>query len=190
VNDQIYELGLVALAALLGGLVGFERTRADKPAGLRTHMLVAGGAALIIILGQVAAEEAGVSTADPARALHAVITGIGFLGAGTILHSRRGDITGLTTAASLLVAAAIGMAVAFEKFALAVGVTVLVLLTLTVLGFVEHRLERLHPTDPGDDGQPADDEDRAAADDRAGHDDTDGASEREEVSAWRQLTGT
>jgi putative Mg2+ transporter-C (MgtC) family protein len=187
VDDQLYELGLVALAALLGGLVGVERSRADKPAGLRTHMLVSGGAALIVILGGAAAEEAGLTTGDPARALHAVITGIGFLGAGTILHGRRGDITGLTTAASLLVAAAIGMAVAFGKIGLAVGVTALVLVTLTVVGFVEHRFGAFNGEDDTSTGATDRQQGAEAAEEgsRADADDAD-----EETSVWKQLTGT
>lgn len=91
---------------ILGGAVGFEREKADKPAGLRTHMLVAGSAALLTGMGRVVILNLGVDEtfirADPLRIIEAVITGITFLGAGTIIRHRGKDqIEGLTTAASL-----------------------------------------------------------------------------------------
>jgi putative Mg2+ transporter-C (MgtC) family protein len=98
----------VAMAALLGGLLGFERERAGKAAGLRTHMLVAVGAALFLIFPT----EAGMRSEDLSRVIQGVATGIGFIGAGTILKRADSDeIHGLTTAASIWLTTAIGLAV-------------------------------------------------------------------------------
>jgi putative Mg2+ transporter-C (MgtC) family protein len=137
-------LAYVAVAMLLGALIGLEREFKDKPAGLRTHMLVAGAAALLLSLGDVVTShfqlELGgqVVQADPIRIMEAVITGVSFLGAGTIIRSRAGgQVEGLTTAASILVAAAVGVCVALSQIVLALGVTVLVLITLRGLGFAE-----------------------------------------------------
>ena len=142
----------VGVAMLLGAIIGFERELEDKPAGLRTHMLVAGAAALLVALSSVVVERfaEGVggryTQSDPVRIIEAVITGVSFLGAGTILrHSARWRIEGLTTAASILFVAAVGVCVALSQFVLAVGVTALVLLTLRGLGFLEQQLgQRKH----------------------------------------------
>ena len=137
-------LAYVAVAMLLGAIIGLEREFKDKPAGLRTHMLVAGAAALLVSLGDVVTTQfelelgGQVVQADPIRIMEAVITGVSFLGAGTIIRSRAGlQVEGLTTAASLLVAAAVGVCVALSQIVLAAGVTVLVLITLRGLGFTE-----------------------------------------------------
>jgi putative Mg2+ transporter-C (MgtC) family protein len=98
----------VLVAAALGGLLGAERELAGKAAGLRTHMLVALGAALFVLFPA----EAGMNTSDLSRVIQGVATGIGFIGAGTILKRAETDeIQGLTTAASIWLTAAIGMAV-------------------------------------------------------------------------------
>ena len=94
------------IAALIGGLIGYERERAEKPAGFRTHLLVCMGAALLTI---VSIHGFGV-TSDPSRVAAGIVVGIGFLGAGTIIRGGAG-VVGLTTAAAIWVAAAIGMAV-------------------------------------------------------------------------------
>jgi putative Mg2+ transporter-C (MgtC) family protein len=140
-------LGHVAVAMLLGALMGLEREFKEKPAGLRTHMLVAGAAALLVSLGDtvvnhVRLELGGqVVQSDPVRIMEAVITGVSFLGAGTIIRSRaRHQVEGLTTAASLLLAAAVGICVALEQIVVGLGVTVLVLITLRGLGLVENAL--------------------------------------------------
>jgi putative Mg2+ transporter-C (MgtC) family protein len=133
---QLQILGEIVLAMLLGGAIGFEREAADKPAGLRTHMLVAGSAAMLTGLGSVMVTRLGVDqsviSADPIRIIEAVITGITFLGAGTIIRNRDSEnkIEGLTTAASLLLAAALGVAIALQQFVLAVGAAVIVLAIL------------------------------------------------------------
>lgn len=107
--DQLVRvLVRVVVAAALGGLLGAERELAGKAAGLRTHMLVALGAALFVLFPA----EAGMSTADLSRVIQGVATGIGFIGAGTILKRAESDeIQGLTTAASIWLTAAIGMAI-------------------------------------------------------------------------------
>ena len=137
----------VALAMLLGGVIGFERETASKPAGFRTHMLVAGSAALLVGIGftlvdrSVQARWTDAVTADPIRILQAIIIGVSFLGAGTIFRGKRPEeVQGLTTAASLLMSSGIGIAVALRQFLLAVGVTVLVALVLRLLGKLEKRL--------------------------------------------------
>jgi putative Mg2+ transporter-C (MgtC) family protein len=98
----------VAVAALLGALLGWERERAGKAAGLRTHMLVALGAALFVLFPA----EAGMDIADLSRVIQGVATGIGFIGAGTILKRPEAEhVEGLTTAASIWLTGAIGMSV-------------------------------------------------------------------------------
>lgn len=98
----------LCLAALLGGLLGFERESQGKSAGVRTHMLVAMGAALFVLLPY----QLGMATADLSRVLQGVIAGIGFLGAGAILKNDGDDkVKGMTTAAGIWMTAAIGIAV-------------------------------------------------------------------------------
>lgn len=113
------------LAVVLGALVGYERERAGKPAGVRTHGMVSLGAALFAV---VSLHGFG-GTGDPARVAAQIVTGIGFLGAGAILH-QRGNVHGLTTAASLWVTAAIGLAVGVGMVFMSVGTAALVFLLL------------------------------------------------------------
>lgn len=141
-------LGTVLVALLLGGLIGFEREDAHKPAGLRTHMLVAAAAALIVDLGDVMITHFHQQTlgslvqADPLRLIEAVTTGVSFLGAGTILRSRHGKgVEGLTTAASVLFTAALGVSVALSQYVVAVGSTLLALITLRLIRRFEGFLE-------------------------------------------------
>ncbi|HYF01965.1 MAG TPA: MgtC/SapB family protein [Patescibacteria group bacterium] len=135
--SQIKIIGEVALAMFLGGLIGVEREIANKPAGFRTHMLVAGAAAMLVALGEVVAidflknvpNEAVRS--DPMRIIGAIVTGVSFLGAGTIFRNQKGEhVEGLTTAATILLSAAIGTAVSVKQIVLAIGVTVLSLAVL------------------------------------------------------------
>jgi putative Mg2+ transporter-C (MgtC) family protein len=132
-------LGRLLLATALGGLIGLERELAGKPAGLRTNILICVGAALLMHISGVVATGAAVGPADPGRIAAQVVSGIGFIGAGTILVER-GSIVGLTTAATLWVVAAIGLAVGAELYVAAVGATLLVALTLFILGWVEDYL--------------------------------------------------
>lgn len=137
VTEQLRMIGLVALAMGLGALVGFERERSDKPAGLRTHMLVAGGCCLIALIGEIAFEQFSGIGGDPTRTLHGIVTGIGFLGAGSIIKGEDGRTEGLTTAASVLFVAVMGAAVAYEFWILATGATLLAIITLAGVRAVE-----------------------------------------------------
>lgn len=135
----------VLVAAILGGLIGAEREVADKPAGWRTHMLVAGAAALLTSLSYLlvesfsdTAQETFIRT-DPIRIVEAIITGVSFLGAGTIFRSDSRGVQGLTTAASLLFTASIGIAVALRELGLALCITLIAVLILRIVGWIERR---------------------------------------------------
>jgi uncharacterized membrane protein YhiD involved in acid resistance len=147
-------LGRLLLASVLGGGIGWEREHSHKPAGLRTHILICVGAALITDLSVRVAAASPVPS-DPARIAAQIVTGVGFLGAGTIMQAR-GSVMGLTTAATMWVVAAIGMAVGFGAIIEAVGTTFLVLLALIPLRTLEEkakeRMERnaLHVTAVGE----------------------------------------
>jgi putative Mg2+ transporter-C (MgtC) family protein len=136
---QFEGVAIVAMAAVLGGLLGVERELANKPAGFRTLMLVAGASALLMILGETVyaayAPATGASPAlDPTRVIQAIVMGIGFICAGTIIRRSEGSrVEGLTTAAVILMAAAVGIAVALKQLLLAIGMTVLTLIVL--IGF-------------------------------------------------------
>ena len=118
------------MAALLGGALGYERKRAGKSAGIRTHMLVALGAALFVLIPQ----KAGAALRDITRVLQGVVAGIGFLGAGTILKDEnRGEVRGLTTAAGVWLTAAIGVAAGMGRVESAVLSTALALIILSAL---------------------------------------------------------
>jgi len=135
---MISELELVArifLAFVLGGVIGFERERVDKPAGLRTHILVSVGSAQFTILSFYA-----FPGSDPSRIAAYVVAGIGFIGAGTIMQTRD-RIIGVTTAASIWVAASAGMAAGIGFYLAAVVVTVISYLTLKLGRWKEGRLE-------------------------------------------------
>src|SRR5438477_211221 len=125
----------LVIAAVLGGIIGLERELHHKPAGLRTNMFICFGAAMFTILSdQLAMEHPG----DHTRIAAQIIPGIGFIGAGSILHSR-GSVTGLTTAATLFVVASVGMAAGGGLYITAVFATVLILVALAVLGNLEGR---------------------------------------------------
>lgn len=124
-------VGLRIMAALLlGGILGLERGLKNRPAGLRTYMLVCVGACLIMLINQYTYQVFGVG--DPVRMGSQVVSGIGFLGAGTIIVTRRSQIKGLTTAAGLWTAAAVGLAVGigFYEAAFLGGIITFVVLTL------------------------------------------------------------
>src|SRR5687767_1142396 len=129
-------LGRLALAVLLGGIVGVERELSGKPAGLRTNILICLGSALLMDLSITIGMTDGVRTGDPARIAAQVVTGVGFLGAGTIMQAR-GEVVGLTTAATIWVVAAIGLAVGAGHRAEAIAAALLVTLVLTALGWLE-----------------------------------------------------
>jgi len=112
------------VATVLGGLVGYERERTGKPAGVRTHGMVCLGAALFTVVSVY-----GFGAGDPSRLAAQVVTGIGFLGAGAILHQRH-SIHGLTTAASLWVTAAVGIAMGVGMIAMSLVTALLIFLLL------------------------------------------------------------
>jgi len=143
---QLQVIAEVALAILLGGVIGIERELANKPAGFRTHMLVAGSAALLVGLGEAliqrfaTSDYVNVIQSDPMRIVGAIITGISFLGAGTIFRHET-HVEGLTSAASLLLCGAIGMAVALHQLIIAGGITLLTLIVLRCVKFIEARIK-------------------------------------------------
>ena len=121
------------LAALLGGIVGYEREHKGKAAGLRTHMLVAMGAALFVLVP----ERGGMGIADMSRVIQGVVAGVGFLGAGAIIkrHSEE-QVQGLTTAAGIWMTAAIGVACGLGREAIALLATLLAIVILVMLPHV------------------------------------------------------
>ncbi len=123
----------LVVAGILGGAIGLEREAKRKPAGLRTNMFICFGAALFTILSE---RLAGSFGGDHTRIAAQIIPGIGFIGAGSILHSR-GSVTGLTTAATLFVVAAIGMAVGGGFYLPAMFATLVILVSLHFLGWME-----------------------------------------------------
>jgi putative Mg2+ transporter-C (MgtC) family protein len=126
------------IAAVLGGAIGLERELSGKPAGFRTNLLICVGSALFTDLSMGMSEHARAMNmgGDPGRIAAQIVSGVGFLGAGAIMQAK-GSVTGLTTAATMWVVAAIGMAVGANAFAAAFSTTTLVLIALYVLGKVE-----------------------------------------------------
>lgn len=135
VLSQSYILLDVTIALILGGILGLEREWKQKPAGLRTNMIIAGAAALFVSLGRVVVidfsslidiDGLGV---DPIRMLHAVIVGVSFIGAGTILKSTAGTtVKYLTTSATILMSAAIGISISLKQYYLGVGATFILII--------------------------------------------------------------
>ena len=114
------------LAAALGAIIGYQRERAGKPAGLRTHILICVGAALFTI-GSLYGFGA---TADPSRVAAGIVAGIGFLGAGAILHRQGGIVEGLTTAATIWAVAAVGLAAGAGLYVVSVVTAAVILIVL------------------------------------------------------------
>jgi len=143
-NRLIIVLVRVFAAVLLGAVVGIERERAGKPAGLRTHMLVSLGTAVVVI----ACQDTGMSLDGLSRVIQGMVTGIGFIGAGTILKlNEQREIQGLTTAAGLWMTAAIGVAVGLGVLGLAVIGTVVTVLVLFLEHFIHARKNMQNRTD-------------------------------------------
>jgi putative Mg2+ transporter-C (MgtC) family protein len=132
--------GRLCLAALLGGLVGLEREIHSQPAGLRTHMIVAIGSCLIMLVS-IQMGVANPTRSDPARIAAQVVAGVGFLGAGAIMRSGL-SVRGLTTAACLWTVAAVGLAVGSGYWRAALVATVLTLISLSVFQKVERRFSK------------------------------------------------
>ena len=130
-------------AVLLGGIVGIQRERTHKPAGLRTHMLVCLSTAAFIV----GCSGFGMASADLSRVIQGIVTGIGFIGAGTILKlGQEHEIKGLTTAAGVWMTAAIGVSVGLGNLGIALMITVLAVAILW-LEKIEHRIERKRTED-------------------------------------------
>jgi putative Mg2+ transporter-C (MgtC) family protein len=149
----------VLVAMALGGVLGWEREASDKPAGLRTHIMVAGTAALLVSLGDTLVARAAAMghpslvRADPIRLVEAIVAGIGFLGAGTILRHGK-SVEGLTTAASILFTAGLGVAVALELWVLSVSLTLSAVVVLHVLARVA---QWISPSEPAPNSREASD---------------------------------
>jgi putative Mg2+ transporter-C (MgtC) family protein len=147
--EQIALIIQVIVAMVLGSVLGIEREFAGKPAGFRTQMLVAGASALLVGLARVLVDQFGdtftgqLIRSDPIRVMQAIVVGVSFLGAGTIFRRPTGEtIEGLTTAATVLLAAALGIACALNQFIVAIGVTVIALVVLRVLTLAERGQRR------------------------------------------------
>src|SRR5690606_16193144 len=156
IGSQLAVLLSTAYAMLLGGVIGWERELKDRPAGFRTHMLVAGAAALLVGLGDLLAVHFSAEDywdlvrVDPIRLIEATVAAVGFLGAGAIFRRSGGNsVSGLTTAASLLMVAAIGIAAGLHSYVLALGATLLTLAVLLVLSWAERHLGMRGEDDTG-----------------------------------------
>jgi putative Mg2+ transporter-C (MgtC) family protein len=153
VSFELQMLGKVVIAALLGGIVGVEREFAERPAGLRTHMLVGATSAFFVLLAThmiASFEPQDIVTVDPVRVVEAIVVGISFLGAGTIFKYTRegqGVVEGLTTSASIWSVAAIGIAVALNAFVVAAGAT---LLNLFINWGLMYIIGRINPSKSND----------------------------------------
>jgi len=138
--DLLFKL---VLAVVLGGVIGLEREIAGKPAGLRTNILICIGAALLtdVSIEITRGKLPGTQLGDPSRLAAQIVSGIGFIGAGTIMQAR-GTVTGLTSAATIWVVAAIGIAIGAGQYVEAAGTGLLVAIVLAGLGTLEHKLRR------------------------------------------------
>ncbi len=128
------------LSLIFGGIIGLQRERAERPAGLRTHALVCLGSTVFTLVSYLGFSSIG--SVDPSRIAAGIVTGIGFIGAGAIF--KQGPlIKGVTTAASIWIVASIGMALGVKLYYLAILVTILGFLTLSILKYIEDRLLKL-----------------------------------------------
>jgi putative Mg2+ transporter-C (MgtC) family protein len=128
----------LTLAALLGGFIGYERKQAGKDMGPRTHMLVAAGSAMFVLIPQ----QAGMPLSDLSRVMQGLLAGIGFIGGGAILKSpEQGRVQGLTSAAGIWMVAAVGVAVGLGRIASAVLAALFAYLVLSLLYRLERRMD-------------------------------------------------
>jgi putative Mg2+ transporter-C (MgtC) family protein len=128
-EELLMDIAKIFIAMLCGGIIGFERELKDKPAGLKTNILVSTGSCLFVIVGLEVAE---LFKDDPGRIIGPIITGIGFLGAGTIIRAR-GSVRGLTSAATIWVVAGVGMCAGMGLFHLAIILSLIVVVILFIL---------------------------------------------------------
>jgi len=147
-EQDLWILARIAAAMLLGGVLGIERELGKHAAGLRTHMMIAGAAALIVGLGDMIAEHFSgeqyreLIRIDPVRLIEAVVAAVGFVGAGAILRRSESDhVQGLTTASSLLMAAAIGIAAGLGNYLLALGASLLCVIVLAMFRRLEAKID-------------------------------------------------
>lgn len=141
VGSEIEIFVRLAVAMVLGVILGLERTYAHKTAGMRTYGLVALAAALFVILGQEAIRYYDAYNFDPMRIASQVVVGVGFLGGGMIIL-RENTVANITTAAGIWVSAGIGMSVGFGMYSLAIFATLLTLFVLEVLALLEKRVKK------------------------------------------------
>ena len=130
----------IVMAVILGGIIGMEREIKHRPAGLRTYMLVCMGSCLVMLTNQYVCQVYG--TGDPVRLGAQVVSGIGFLGAGTIIVTRRSQIKGLTTAAGLWAAAGVGLALGVGFYEAAVMGSLAIFVVMTLLQRMDNRMHR------------------------------------------------
>ena len=138
-STDLEMIGRILLSVLLGGLIGYERELTHKPAGLRTHIFVCMGACLFTVSSFYLISNDNFSSFDPTRIAAGIVTGISFIGAGSIIASK-GDVKGVTTAASLWVIASIGLLVGFGIYLLPIIATVIVFLTLHYGGIEKKKI--------------------------------------------------
>lgn len=149
VKDEFIILMDLLIAIILGGIIGLEREWRNKPAGLRTNMIIAGASAIFVSLGRVVMTDfTGITPIDtmgidPVRILHAVIVGVGFIGAGTIIKSEDDTkVRYLTTAATIWMSAAVGLSVALKQYVLAIGTACLMLIVNFLFRYLGNLIER------------------------------------------------
>lgn len=139
VRQLIQIIVRLTAAAILGGIIGFQRQRAKKPAGLRTHILVSLGTTVFVL----ACSKAGMTSDGLSRVIQGIVTGIGFLGAGSILKLNQAqDIKGLTTAAGIWMTSAIGVAVGLGSMGVAILSTIFALIVLTLIVPLEEQIRK------------------------------------------------
>ena len=149
ISSQLWILLDVMIASVLAGAVGFEREYAQKPAGFRTNMIVAGASCLMVAVCQPLIrfiEESGNAEyidTDPIRVIQAIVVGVSFIGAGTVLKvNKEQDVRFLTTAATLLYSTGIGISVAVGQYVLAVGLTIIILSINYLVNHLSRKLAR------------------------------------------------
>ena len=147
--EIMYELKIllhVVIASILGGVIGYEREKTHKPAGIKTNMIVGGAVALLVSLGEaitVHFQNLGLSEViqtDPTRIIQAIIVGVSFIGAGTVMQVQKiYKVKYLTTAASILYSTGVGISVALGQYILAVGLTIFILIIYYPIKWIEDK---------------------------------------------------
>lgn len=147
--EMMYELKIlvhVILASLLGAIIGYEREKTDKPAGIKTNMIVGGSVTLLVSMGEsitIHFQQLGLSEVmqtDPTRIIQAIIVGVSFIGAGTVMQVQKDyKVKYLTTAASILYSTGVGISVALQQYILAVGLTLFILIIYYPIKWIEDK---------------------------------------------------